>query len=251
MNKLSNNKPLNFIAALSFFGLLAFGIALMYPGRADFDITRVLDYHQVIIDGWILTIIASIIVLFLSVILGFFLYILTNTKILVFRYIGLIFGEVVFGSPLVVFLIVIYYFIGVPLHLNNRFVVGIIGLSMYMAPYMKNILQGAMESIEDIQYQAMTVFGFTTYQKYRYIILPQLLKILMPPLAGNLTFIVKGSSLLNFIGVSELYNQISTVQARTYAFAEGYLIMFVMYLAITLPLIRLTTYFERRVATWN
>lgn len=251
MNKISNNKALNFIAALAFFGLLALGIILMYPGREDFDISRIIEWHSVILNGWVLTIIASIIVLFLSIILGFFLYILTNTKILVFRYIGAIFNEVVFGSPLVVFLILIYYFIGVPLNLNNRLTVGIIGLSMYMAPYMKNILQGAMESIEDIQYQAMTVFGFTTYQKYRYIILPQLLKILMPPLAGNLTFIVKGSSLLNFIGVQELYNQISTVQAKTFAYAEGYLIMFIMYLAITIPLIRLTTYFERRVSKWT
>ncbi|MFK5883677.1 MAG: ABC transporter permease subunit [Candidatus Izemoplasma sp.] len=239
------------IAALFIFGLLIFGIAMMYPGRESFDMTRLLPYSNIIIKGWLLTIFASVIVLFLSIILGFFLYILTNTKILVFRYLGLIFNEIVFGSPLVVFLIIIFYFIGVPLNLNNRIVVGIIGLSLYMAPYMKNILQGAMESIEDIQYQAMTVFGFTTYQKYRYIILPQLLKILMPPLAGNLTFIIKGSSLLNFIGVAELYNQITTAQSTTYAVVEGYLLMFIMYLMITIPLIRLTTYFERRVTKWN
>lgn len=251
MNKIKNSKVLNMLAALSIFGLLGLGIVLMYPGRENFDMSRILSWSNVIIDGWFLTIFASIIVLFLSIILGFFLYILTNTKILVFRYLGLIFNEIVFGSPLVVFLIVIYYFIGVPLNLNNRLIVGIIGLSMYMAPYMKNVLQGAMESIEDIQYQAMTVFGFTTYQKYRYIILPQLLKILIPPLTGNLTFIIKGSSLLNFIGVKELYNQIATVQARTYAVVEGYLLMFIMYLLITIPLIRLTNYFERRVTKWN
>ncbi len=116
---------------------------------------------------------------------------------------------------------------------------------------MKNVFEGAMESIDELQYQAMTVFGFTTYQKYRYIIIPQLLKILIPPLAGNLTFIVKGSSLLNFIGVPELYNQITKSQSITYAVVEGYALMFVMYLIITIPLIRLTRNLEKRVALWN
>ena len=245
------NRILSFIAALFIFGLLVSFIIHMYPGRADFDLTKLSPWKNIIFKGWLLTIFVSIIVLILSVILGFLLYLLTNSKILVLKYLGAIFNEIVFGSPLVVFLIIIYYFIGIPLHINNRLIVGIIALSLYMAPYMKNVFEGAMESIDEMQYQAMTVFGFTTYQKYRYIIIPQLLKIIIPPLAGNLTFIVKGSSLLNFIGVPELYNAIITVQSRTYAVVEGYILLFVMYLMITIPLIRLTKYFEKKVALWN
>lgn len=251
MTKPNIHKLISFIAALFIFGLLIFVIILMYPGREDFQLDSLLPWRSIIIRGWFITIIASVISLVASIVLGFCLYLLTNSKILVFKYLGDIFNEVIFGSPLVVFLIVIYYFIGVPLNLDNRFIIGVIGLSMYMAPYMKNVFEGAMESIDELQYQAMTVFGFTTFQKYRYIIIPQLLKILIPPLAGNLTFIVKGSSLLNFIGVKELYNQLTTAQSNTYAVVEGYLVMFIMYLLITIPLIRLTKYFEKRVATWN
>jgi polar amino acid transport system permease protein len=120
-----------------------------------------------------------------------------------------------------------------------------------MAPYMKNLFEGAMKTIDDLQYQAMTVFGFTTYQKYRYIIIPQLIRVIIPPLIGNLTFIVKGSSLLNFIGVPELYNQVSAAQYNSYLAVEGYLLMFILYLLITLPLIRITKFFEKRVSSWN
>ena len=168
-----------------------------------------------------------------------------------FKYLADIFTEVIFGSPLVVFILIVFYFIGAPLNIDNRIVLGVIALSLYMAPYMKNVFEGAMESIDEMQYQAMTVFGFTSYQKYRYIIIPQLLKILIPPLAGNLSVIVKGSSLLNFIGVPELYNSIITVGSTTYAVIEGYIFLFVMYLMITIPLIRLTKYFEKKVALWN
>lgn len=245
------NQILSFIAALLIFGLLISFIIYMYPGRQNFDMTVLSPWKNIIFKGWLLTIGVSIFVLLFSVILGFMLYLLTNSKILVLKYLGAIFNEIVFGSPLVVFLVIIYYFIGVPLHINNRLIVGIIALSLYMAPYMKNVFEGAMESIDEMQYQAMTVFGFTTYQKYRYIIIPQLLKIIIPPLAGNLTFIVKGSSLLNFIGVPELYNQIVTAQSTTYAVVEGYTLMLFMYLIITIPLIRLTRFFEKRVSLWN
>ena len=253
------NEIFSFSAALFIFGLLVILIVMMYPGRENFQLDLLFPWSNIIVKGWIITIIVSIISLVISIILGFLLYLLSKSKILVFKYLGTIFGEVVFGSPLVVFLIVIYYFIGTPINQYlglsstpiNRLIIGTIALSLYMAPYMKNVFEGAMESIDEMQYQAMTVFGFTTYQKYRYIIIPQLLKILIPPLAGNLTFIVKGSSLLNFIGVPELYNQITKSQSITYAVVEGYALMFVMYLIITIPLIRLTRSLEKKVALWN
>ncbi len=251
MKNFKENKFLNMLVALLIFGLLIFGIIILYPGRENFQMSLLFEWSDTILLGWLITIFVSVITLFASIVFGFGLYLLTNSKILYLKYLGNIFNEIVFGSPLIVFLLAIYYFILVPLGFNNRLIAGIIVLSLYMAPYMKNLFEGAIKSIDELQYQAMTVFGFTKYQQYRYIILPQLVKIIIPPLAGNLTFIVKGSALLNFISVPELYNQITTAQSNTYAVVEGYLLMFIMYLIITIPLIRLTKSLERRVATWN
>ena len=245
------NRIVSFISALVVYGLIIAVIVYNYPGRNDFSIQKLYNYSNVIFKGWLYTIGISVVSLILSVVFGFVLYILVKSKINVIRYIGLIFNEIVFGSPLVVFLIVVYYLISVPFNLDYPLIMGTITLSLFMAPYMKNVFEGAMESIDENQFQAMTVFGFTTYQKYRYIIIPQLLKVIIPPLVGNLTFIVKGSSLLNFISVPELYNSVTTAQSRTYAVVEGYLVMFIMYLIITIPLIRLTRYFEKKVSGWN
>lgn len=251
MIRLKANKSLNAIAALFIFGLLIATIWYAYPGRNNFDMSLLLPWSNTIIKGWGITVAVSIITLFLSIFIGFGLYLLQSSNRLYLKYLGDIFNDFVFGSPLVVFLLIIYYFIAVPLNLNNRFIAGVIALSLYMAPYMKNLFDGAMKTIDPLQYQAMTVFGFTTYQKYRYIILPQLVRVIIPPLIGNLTFIVKGSSLLNFISVPELYNQITTAQSNTYAVVEGYLLLLIMYLIITIPLIRVTKYFEKKVSTWN
>ena len=236
-------------------------IIYSFPGRNNFQIWKVYDYWNLLLKGWLYTIGVSIVALILSSILGFLLYLMIKSKVLFVRYIAYIFNEIVFGSPLIVFLIVVYYFISVPIQTslnlssNNFFIsplfMGTLTLSLFMAPYMKNVFEGAMKSIDDLQYQAMTVYGFTTFQKYRYIIIPQLLKIIIPPVIGNLTFIVKGSSLLNFISVPEIYNSITTVQSRENAVVEGYLVMFVMYLLITIPLIRITKYFEKKVSSWS
>lgn len=251
MINFKENKFLNALAALFIFGLLILVIILMYPGRDNFQMSLLYPWSSTILKGWGITVFVSIITLFLSIVMGFGLYLLSSSNTLYLKYLGDIFNDLVFGSPLVVFVLIIYYFIAVPTNLDNRFIAGVIALSLYMSPYMKNMFEGAMKTIDNTQYQAMTVLGFTTYQKYRYIILPQLIRVIIPTLIGNLTFIVKGSSLLNFISVPELYNQITTAQSNTYAVVEGYLLMLIMYLIITIPLIRLTKSFERKVARWT
>lgn len=247
---MKKNKAFNMVLATIFYIVLVGLIVLAYPGRDNFRIEAVFGYSNILFKGFFTTIAVSLIVLILSVILGFILYLLSKSKFLFLKYVSNIFSEVIFGTPTIVFLIIAYYFIAVPLNLSNRFVAGVIGFSLFMGPYMRNAFAGAMQSIDETQYQAMKVLGFTNFQKYRYILLPQLVKVIIPPMIGNLAIIIKGSTLLNFIGVQELYNQITTIQSRTYAVVEGYLIMFILYLSITLPLIFLAKYFEKRATSW-
>jgi polar amino acid transport system permease protein len=247
---MKKNKAFNIGIAIAFYAMLISFIILAYPGRNNFRIEAIFDYPNFLLTGFINTITVSLIVLFSSTILGFILYLLSKSEMLAFKYISNIFSEVIFGTPTLVFVIVAYYFIAIPLNITNRYLAGVIAFSLFMAPYMRNAFMGAMQSIDQTQYQAMKVLGFTNYQKYRYIILPQLVKVIIPPIIVNLAIIIKGSSLLSFIGVKEIYDQITSIQTTTVAVVEGYLVMFVMYLIITLPLIFLAKYFEKKVASW-
>lgn len=71
----------------------------------------------------------------------------------------------------------------------------------------------------------------------------------MPPMMNNFSLIIKGSALLNVLSLTELYYAIRVVQSRTFAFVEGYLLMWVLYIIITIPLSQLTKYIERRWST--
>ena len=240
-------KAIHFSLALGVYGLLVFYIATSYPGRESFNMSRLIPAAPDILNAWLLTLWISLLSLFLSMIVGFILYLMTKSPILFIKYVGKIFDEVVFGSPLIVFIIALYYFIAIPMGISNRLNVGILAFTLYMAPYMKTILVGAMQSIDESQHQAILVFGFTKVQSYRYILLPQILRIIFPPLIGNLTFIIKGSSLLSVIGVRELYFQIDRIQANILLYVEGYLLMFITYLLMTIPLVALSRQVEKRV----
>lgn len=243
-------KGVNFSLSLLLFILFTAYIVSKIPA-GNFSFSFLADYRIFIFKGWLSAIWISTLSLVLSLIVGFVIYLMTTNSIPYIghflRYTGLIFNEIIFGSPLLVFVLIVYYFIGTAFGYEDRLTLGVSALSLYMAPYMTNLFRGAMESIGEEQHIASQIFGFTSWQKYRYIILPQIAKIMLPPLTGNLTFIVKGSALLHMIGYHELFYAISTAQSRTYAFTEGYIIMMISYLLITIPLIKITTYLERRL----
>jgi polar amino acid transport system permease protein len=113
---------------------------------------------------------------------------------------------------------------------------------------MKNVYKSAFSSISKEQFLAMDLFLFTPYQRYRYIIIPQVTRILMPTLMNNFSMIIKGSALLNLLSFAELYYVINVAQSKTFAFVEGYLLMWALYLMLTIPLSQLTKYVERRFA---
>lgn len=243
-------KGINFGLALLLFILFTAYIVSKIPA-GNFSFSFLSDYRIFIFRGWLSAIWISMLSLVLSLMIGFVIYLMTiNTLPYLghfLRYTGLIFNEIIFGSPLLVFVLIVYYFIGTAFGYEDRLTLGVSALSLYMAPYMTNLFRGAMESVGEEQHTAAQIFGFSPWQKYRYIILPQIAKIMLPPLTGNLTFIVKGSALLHMIGYHELFYAISTAQSRTYAFTEGYIIMMISYLLITIPLIKITTYLERRL----
>jgi ABC-type amino acid transport system permease subunit len=118
-------------------------------------------------------------------------------------------------------------------------------LTLYMSPYMANIFEGAYQSIDQSQFAMMDFYGFNLVQRYRYILLPQMVKPIVPGLINNLSGIVKGTSILSTIAVSEIFYTVSVVSNRTYRYIEGYFVLWMVYLLITIPLSRLAKHYSK------
>jgi polar amino acid transport system permease protein len=239
-------KAINYALAISLF--LALIVYVIIARDANFTLEPLYEnYGGLIFQGLLNTLYVSLVSLVGSLILGFIMYILSISKSFFFRAFVDVFTEIIYGTPLLVMIVLMAFLIGPAFGNFNRPFLGISGLILYISPYMKNVFQSSFSSIPKEQFMAMDLFGFTPWQRYQYIIIPQVIKVLMPPLMNNFSIIVKGSALLYVLAYAELYYAINIVQSRTFLFVEGYILLWALYLVITIPLSQLSKWLERKL----
>lgn len=244
LRRVLDSKSVSYIFALGVFVL--FAILIVSRQLRPFQLSAIEPYWGNIQSGFLNTIWVSFIALIGSLILGFFFYLLTQSKFKFFKAFTDVFTEIIYGTPLLVMIMIMAFVVGPALGTFNRTAMGTLGLIIYITPYMTNIFKSTFGSISEEQYMAMDLFGFSGYQRYRYIIIPQVVRMLMPPLMNNFSLIIKGSALLNVITYRELFYEITQMTNNNFRFVEGFLLMWGLYLIITIPLSQFTKYIDRR-----
>lgn len=232
--------------ALAVLTFVAFAVFVVLRQTRPFDLAAILPYADTIRAGFGRTVWVSLFSLIGSTTLGFVFYLLSVSHVRYFRAFTDVFTEIIYGTPLLVMIMIMAFVIGPAFGSSSRAPMGIFGLIIYITPYMTNIYKSAIASIGHEQYMAMDLFGFTPYQRYRYIIIPQVVRILMPPLMNNFSLIIKGSALLNVLSYRELFYEIQLMTNNNFRFVEGFLLMWFLYLVITVPLSQLTKWIDRR-----
>ncbi len=238
-------KPISFLLTFLFYLTLLLFIGLRF--NYSYQWMNISKYLPTILDGWFTTVSITFVSLFFSLIFGLILYFMKISSITTIKYIAKVFTEVMFGSPLLVLVVILYYIVGQAFYINDKFVAAIIIMTCYNSSYISEIYRGGIESIPDGQWQAAQVFGFTKYQTYRYIILPQVLKYILPPLTGQLALLVKSTALLSYMAVNEFFNTVMGVNANTFDYIEGYIVLALGYLIITIPISLIIKYMEKRL----
>lgn len=239
-------KTIHRVIAITIY-ILFFVFVLLKASGNGLDFSVYLDSGKIILNGWINTIAVSVLSLIFSLIVGIILYAMGNSRLLFIRYIAQIHKTLIFGVPLVVIIIASYYYVGYAFNVESKFMIGVVTLSIYTGAYISDIYRGAIESVHPRQWKAAKIFGFSKIQTYRYIIFPQVIMSILPPLTGQLALLIKGSALLAYMAFDEFFNVIKTVQSYTFANAEGYVIVAVGYLIMTVPLLMLIKKLEKKL----
>lgn len=240
------SKTIQYILAV-----IMFALAILYALFYTTDNPRydmILCERQMLWEGIWHTILISIASLILSMILGFVFFLIMRSKIPFIKAISVIFKELVMGTPLLVMIFLAVYVLGDLLHIGDKIVLGIIALTLYMSPYLANAYETAIAVIDKDQYTVMDIYNFKGYQKYLYVIFPQMIKPLIPSLINNLSSIIKGSALLKIVSVTEISYVITVISSRNWAAIEGYYVMWLLYLVITIPLSLLAQFVGRKVS---
>ncbi len=178
------------------------------------------------------------------------LSVVTNVFLLVIR-----------GTPLMLQLLVVYFgpglFIRWLMSLGydvtfrwNRFVAAIVALSVNYAAYFAEIYRGGIESIHKGQYEAAKVLGYTSSQTFFRIILPQVVKRIVPAMGNEVITLVKDTALVSVIGVSELLMVAKERQGAMFSFIPLFIagvFYFIMNWAVSIAFQRL----EKRLSYYN
>lgn len=151
------------------------------------------------------------------------------------------------GIPLLVLIFFFYFGLGKLINLD-RFVAGVLAVGVCYGAYMAEIFRSGIEAIDYGQHEAAMSLGMTRWQTLRHIILPQSVRIVMPPAANEFIACLKDSSLVSIIGLRELTRAGREHASETFLDFHTWLVVGAIYLVMTLSLTQLVHYLEKRVA---
>ena len=203
-------------------------------------------YSGNLLSGWWLTILVSAAALALSVLIG---AALTAGQLSSFgpaRVLSRGYVELIRGTPLLTQILIGYYMIANTLGVDSRFLVGVVVLAAFAGAYLAEIFRGGVQSIPKSQWESARAIGLTSSQTYRFVVIPQTIRRVLPATAGQFANLIKDSSLLFVISLPEFTMQAKQTNSATYATFESYIPMALGYLALTLPISFFSRYLEER-----
>jgi len=204
------------------------------------------EYRQKFVQGWLVTVGLSLAALVTSTLIGGVAAALLRSGNVLGEAAARVYVELIRGTPLLVQLLIGFYVVATAVGLENRYVAGVVLLSLFSGAYMAEIFRGGLDAIPKAQVDSARAIGLTPWQSLRLVVLPQAIRLVLPAVAGQLVSLVKDSSLLSVIAISEFTLNAQEVNSFTYSTLESYLPLAAGYLMLTLPLSALARWLERR-----
>jgi polar amino acid transport system permease protein len=161
---------------------------------------------------------------------------------------AMVYLEVIRNTPLLVQVSIFYFVLQPLLGFNNPLWAGIICLSVFEGAFASEVIRAGINSVARGQWEASTSVGLTRLQSYRYVVLPQAVPLMLPPMAGVLINLLKHSAILSFVAVFELTTEARNLVAETFMSFEVWFVVGPMYLLLTIFLSWVVALLERRVS---
>ncbi len=162
------------------------------------------------------------------------------------RIIATTYVEIFRGTPMIVQAVFFYYGLK-PIFHWTALIAGIFIVSINTGAYMAEIIRAGIQSLDSGQNEAARSIGMNNYQTMRYIILPQAIRNAFPAIGNEFVVNIKDTSVLNVIGVTELYFQTSSVTGITFRFPDTFFVTAILYLILTFSTTLILKFIETRM----
>ncbi|QFI38071.1 amino acid ABC transporter permease [Moritella marina ATCC 15381] len=202
----------------------------------------------VLLQGLLMTIKLSLISLFFAIIIGLVAALMRISINPLSRNFAFLYVEVIRGTPLLVQIFIVYFFLGTIFDLD-RFTAGIAALSVFTGAYIAEIIRSGIQSISPGQMEAARSLGMSYPKAMIYVVLPQAFKRTLPPMAGQFINLIKDSSLVSVISITDLTKAGREVVAGSFATFEVWFTVAALYLVLTATLSFGVQRIEKRLST--
>lgn len=202
-----------------------------------------------LMSGLQMTLFISATSLIFALIGGLILALFDLSRFAVLRGFSLTLGEIIRNTPILVQLLWVYYVLPIVFNIRVSSLAGIlIGLSLYMAAFISEVYRAGIQAVPKGQREAAQVLGLTPPQSFMRIVLPQAIRMTLPPLASNFVQLIKFSSLGAVISVSEITRRGMELSSSTFRPLEIFSFIAVVYFFICWPLAMAIRIWEGRLA---
>lgn len=186
--------------------------------------------------------------LFFAFWLGLVLAVMSLSGIKLLKAIYTVYVYIVRGIPVMIFGLFLFFGIGALLGIKfNPLIASIITLTVNASAYLAEIFRGGIKAVDKGQVEAARSLGFGYFKTMRLVVLPQAIKIMIPPIINQFITTLKDTSILSVISVRELTMNAQIIIARNYKPFEVYAFAAIIYLVIIVALSLLANYVERRM----
>ncbi len=167
-------------------------------------------------------------------------------KIKILNAIGELYTTIIRGTPVVVQLLIIYNLIFT--YSTRPVLVGMFAFAINSGAYVSEIIRAGIMAVDVGQTEAGRSLGLSQWKTMRYIVLPQALKNVLPALGNEFISVLKETSVIGYLGVTDLTRAAEIVISRTANVFFPYISIALIYLALVYGISAILKYFERRLA---
>lgn len=224
---------------------------MMRRGLSDMniDFSSLLPYIPLFLQGLLVTIIFSILTVIFGLVIGIPVSLL---RISPKKYLSIparAYIEVIRGTPSLLQLFLIAYGIPIAFGINVPiYLAGVLALSINSSAYVAEIIRAGIQAVDKGQLEAARSLGLSYGQAMRKVIIPQAIKNVLPAIGNEFVAIVKESSIVSIIGITDLMRITNIMKSQTFRIFEALMFAAILYFAVTFTVSSLMRKLEKRLA---
>lgn len=199
----------------------------------EIDFSVIVNALPQLIEGIKITLFISVISSVIAFLIGLIIVFMRTMGGKRLRFLGTTYVEIIRNTPLLIQLYFVYKALPVLNVYLNPITCGIIALSAYTGAYISEVLRSGVNSVTSEQFQAARGLGLSKLDAFRLVIFPQAIRVVIPPLGSQFINLVKNSSLVSFISVTDLFYVIYKGAVDDFRFFEFFITGALIYMVLT------------------